>query len=584
MSRRPIRLVSLLTCMAVAGAFAGSACGDTFNCGDTFECEDETNGGAGGERMSSEDEAGGAGGEGDGVLVCAKDTFDCNDDAKDGCEVKAKSLTVPSRPESRRPLRSAYTGSLHARKTAATLRPTFAWSESEVEDGCGQLHYEIEVDDSCKPGELTECEFDSPEVKAESQEATFTPTKDLPVSEVAPVGAFYTWRVRACDEANCSDWSDPAPLNVGRTLQDLNGDGYADAMAVFDTGTEIYLGGAFLSKESSVRLALGDTPRFVGDLNGDGFADLALRASTPEECDFEGRIIYTVFGAATPEAFATQAHCSAGGPASVAIQPRDVGDLNGDGFDDLAVTRGSADVESSVLVFAGGLEITELLTEPNTIRPIGSSRQAVVGRGDYDGDGFPDLLAGGGSDADTNEIYVLHGGTRLSEEFDLVHRFENCRAVDWMESVGDLNGDELDDWMLNCRGTGDGDLLGVIYGGSDELDELSEFFSTGLPISFISPSLDFDGDGTSEFILGVENATSLIWHYGEPFNDETQLFEGFLGDSSLDVADYNGDARLDLLTSRDFSVLRAAATTSFNVVPTALQLPTEATVFYGIAF
>ena len=586
MSRRPARLISLFSCMALAGAFAGSACSDTFDCGDAFQCEDgEMNGGAGGERMSSDDDAGGAGGE--GVLVCAEDTFDCNEDPKDGCEVKAKALTVPSRPESRRPLRSAYTGSLHARKTAATLRPTFVWSESEMEDGCGQLHYEIEVDDSCKPGELNECEFDSPEVKAESEEATYTPAKDLPVSEEAPVGAFYTWRVRACDEANCSEWSDPAPVNVGRTLQDLNGDGYADAMVSSDKGIEVFFGGAVPPIESAARAPGTSRTRFVGDLNGDGFADFAFVKPAFDECGYPGDAIHLIFGNEQSEFSMIQSLCRTGGSPSVEVLPRDVGDLKGDGFDDLAVTRDYGSTENSILIFAGGEKISEPLIELETIhRPyiLSSEEQILAGRGDYNEDGFADFLAGGYATAsEPNLIFAMPGAPILSRQFDLVHQIEECSRLRWIESVGDVSGDQVDDWILVCVGS-ESSVLGVIHGGGEELDAFSESFNTDLSLSFVSPALDFDGDGVSELVVGVSGESPLIWSLGEPINDQTLRFERFFAGDRLDAADYNGNARLDIVIGEGPSARRVAATTSFNVVPVNLQLPADAEDFVSLAF
>src|SRR5690606_1459537 len=104
-------------------------------------------------------------------------------------------------------------------------------------------------------------------------------------------------------------------------------------------------------------------------------------------------------------------------------------------------------------------------------------------------------------------------------------------------------------------------------GDSEELAEFSESFSTELLLTFISPILDFDGDGTSEFLVGVKDDSPLIWRFGEPLSDETSRFERFYAGDRVDSADYNGDARPDVTLATGTSAMRATATTSFNVVP-----------------
>lgn len=581
------RFIAYLSCLLGSIGLVGTACSDSFDCKDSLTCMEPVGGGAGGEKSTSiPDESRSDGGATADVLTCDEGTFNCNNDPKDGCEVKGASLTIPSSPESRRPLRGEYTGSLHAKETAPVLRPTFVWSESQSGDYCGELHYELEVDDSCAPGELEDCEFKTPEVKAESTTAAYTPKEDLPVSEAQPVGAFYAWRVRACDEANCSGWSAPAPLNVGRTLQDVNGDGYAEALVQSNLGAEIYYGGVSPTQESALRLPAALEPRFVGDLNGDGFADMAFTQFAEEECGLQGYVVHLAFGGVKSKPPTIQALCRAGGSSSVFVYPRDVGDLNGDGFDDLAVTRDYSSLENSILVFAGGHKIASPATELETIHReyvLSSQHQIVAGRGDYTGDGFVDFLAGGYAGAGTNEIYVLNGQPILSREFDMVHRIEECSTLRWIESLGDLNQDQLDDWLLACGGP-NSSVLGVIYGGTAESESFSDSFATESPISFVSPLLDFDGNGESEILIGDIEDSPLLWSFGEALTAASPRFARYGRGNRLDVADYNGDGRLDLIIGDGATITRALATTSFNVVPTALQVPSDAMQFNSLGY
>ena len=88
------------------------------------------------------------------------------------------------------------------------------------------------------------CAFDAPEVDERSGEGQlFRVATPLPVSMARPVGARYEWRVRACNGAECSGWSDARVLHVGRLPDDMDGDGYSE-LFVGGRGRGRYGGGA----------------------------------------------------------------------------------------------------------------------------------------------------------------------------------------------------------------------------------------------------------------------------------------------------------------------------------------------------
>jgi hypothetical protein len=116
---------------------------------------------------------------------------------------------------------------------------------------------------------------------------------DLPVSASVPVGTRYYWNVRACRGSSCSAWGAPSYVDVGRARSDLDGDGYSDLVAsqldylVWEGGAYVYHGGASgpgaSPTYSTTAPQLGAKQYFgavmsTGDVNGDGFADLAVNA------------------------------------------------------------------------------------------------------------------------------------------------------------------------------------------------------------------------------------------------------------------------------------------------------------------
>src|SRR5690606_20088222 len=110
-----------------------------------------------------------------------------------------------------------------------------------------------------------------------------TPSAPLPVALEAPVGGLYAWRVRACDRASqCSEWTAPRSLHVGRVAADLDGDGYGDWSRVVASEdlqratAQFGFGAADAPLSDTALLEVSWAYRDFGhfDANGDGFADV----------------------------------------------------------------------------------------------------------------------------------------------------------------------------------------------------------------------------------------------------------------------------------------------------------------------
>jgi hypothetical protein len=323
---------------------------------------------------------------------------------------------LPDVPRLLAPVRGAYTGSLLAPSARRTLRPTFVWSG--VADTCGATTYELQADDSCAPGALESCAFDSPELSETGlAQTSFEPSKSLKVAKTAPVGAFYGWRVRACDASRrCSDYSDVGNLHVGRVREDLNGDGFGDVV-LLNAGTDllVYLGArAFDPSAPSTDLAIPSSDQigaFAGDLNGDGFGDLALMQTYAPT---SGYVPVVVFGGTDLSALATETLTKSAAGSSLNLALHAGGDLNGDGYDDLLVDFKYFDPTTELQVFFGdsslGTGASLHIPSPFPIQ----YTLASAGVGDVNGDGYADFaLTAQGEDAAstwTGALRVYAGG------------------------------------------------------------------------------------------------------------------------------------------------------------------------------
>lgn len=436
------------------------------------------------------------------------------------------------------PPSGTYTGSATA---IASLRPKLKWSA--VEGRCSAVSYRIQLDNSCLPGLMPSCTFPSPEVDTTTTESAYTPSESLAVSQTAPVGAQYAWRVQACDPVGCGPWSEARYLNVGRTIDDVNGDGFGDVVVegrygdvVAPADGLVFIGGNANASSVAIKRELNlsgakvswDHARFVGDLNGDGYADLMLGRfdqykTTDGSSDWPPTVPMVVYGGEWPTLEAAAlAHLDV----DLTSVPYHAGDVDGDGLADVLLidtTRGAG----SFRVIAGGSALTTTLEEG----PVWYAN----GVGDMTGDGLVDVVT---CQTDgSNESTWLRSpgrGTAVLEQLDCATPF----------TAGDFNNDGHDDlvrvdlttihlhlWPLTSTPdwSWDSGLYGIIplFGlnplasSTPTLVFASEGaavlrFENPLPASptdsFSSnliqgraTSTDLDGDGSQELISGTED-------------------------------------------------------------------------------
>jgi len=231
----------------------------------------------------------------------------------------------------------------------------------------------------------------------------------------------------------------PSSVAIG----DLNGDGKPDlALANGSSNTVSVLRNTSTSGSISfaahVDFAAGSTPLSVaiGDLDGDGKPDLAFAnydyntVSVFRNTETSGSITTGSFAAKVDFAMGTGSH-----PFSVAI-----GDLDGDGKPDLAVANNVGNTVSVLRNTATSGSITTGSFAAHVDFATGSSPRSVA-IGDLDGDGKPDLAVTNWSD---NTVSVLRNtatsGSITTASFAAKVDFATG-SQPYSVAIGDLNGD-----------------------------------------------------------------------------------------------------------------------------------------------
>lgn len=279
----------------------------------------------------------------------------------------------------------------------------------------------------------------------------------------------------------------------------------------------------------------GDSVAFVGDFDGDGYQDLAISASNEARPGLRLGAVYLVYGSASANPNLGEA------------------------------TRF---VDDTWIGFALGTGLT------------------VTAAGDVDGDGFADLLVALGSGETT---YLVFGGARLTGDVDLrslggaVGRaaiFETPTRSSFLSApfrnvaaVADATGDGRPDLVIGHWPSANRGAVYVVGGRADRFSGATVTLPPPLPplpegpvaAVFFDPARrldlgslvaggDLDGDGVSDLVMLGSAAREYLVFYG-PFHgvltpaDASAVIFGTSANlgSSLVVTDVDGDSFADIL-------------------------------------
>ena len=354
---------------------------------------------------------------------------------------------------------------------------------------------------------------------------------------------------------------------------DVNNDGYDDVLISTD-GFNGNLSKAYIFHGNPS--GLSSTPAWTdsdnsgsygysvssaGDLNKDGYDDIVV-----------GDLEYLASSGA--------AYVYLGGSSGISINPNivlsgetfgsefgysvsGIGDINSDGFDDIAIGADGYSYEAgAVYVYYGNSHGIDSVQSAFILGTFDSRFGSnVAGCGDVNGDGFDDLLGAGYQyETDRGNVRIFRGsacgvvkynwiraGTRDSERF----------GYD-LNMAGDVNGDGLNDLIIGGYGfsgnkgkaylfLGDTCRPGLMESWSAEGSSTNDLFGT-----HVNTAGDVNNDGFDEIIVGASGVNSskgkVYLYQGSqigPSPNETWSFDGEAAMSFLAASSYAGDVNND---------------------------------------
>ncbi len=347
---------------------------------------------------------------------------------------------------------------------------------------------------------------------------------------------------------------------------DVNNDGYADVIVgddfLWDNNNVghayIYLGSSTMDNVMDISFAQGveNSPfgffvAYAGDINNDGYSDVIVGEG---DDTYSPGSAYVYLGGQSMDNY-TDAHLTGEGTGNTFGYKLDSGDFNGDGFPDIVVRAPSYNNGNGrYYIYFGGVNADSIADV--IIHGAGNMSSA----GDVNNDGYDDLLvANPNANNYKGEVYLYYGGNPMDTQFDFV--FKGTANYEYfgtaLSDAGDVNGDGYDDIIIN------GGIYVNIYFGGETLSLTPDVHLTESSVdnfgSQVSNAGDVNGDGYDDIMVsgknyGANHLGRVMIYFGGASMDATydiglsgQQGYDYFGYALSSAGDINGDGYDDII-------------------------------------
>ncbi len=394
---------------------------------------------------------------------------------------------------------------------------------------------------------------------------------------------------------------------------DVNGDGFGDIILgipdqIVD-GYEIgrvvgFYGGrsgprtqaGWVTESNQTSAHYGGSLACVGDVNGDGYSDVLVGASGFDNGQVDEGAVFLYLGShqGLSAVFSWYAEGNQAG-AALGVSIAGAGDVNGDGFPEAIVgapgyTNSVSDEGAAFIWFAGSPYGNPANASWSAFSGQAASDFgfAVAGGGDFDGDGYADVIVGAPyyDAGQTNEgaVFVYLGSeSGPSPSHDWFHGadFANAEYGLSVAAAGDFNGDGFSDvfvgapkyyvgesqegWAFIYLGSAEGPVGGPPWWSCKSNQAVARL---GEAVAYAG---DVNGDGFSDILVGAprwdsaysNSGQALLWlgqatapPSGDPTNADWSTIRGqsdaWWGYTVASAGDVNGDGYSDILVGSPY--------------------------------
>ncbi len=374
-----------------------------------------------------------------------------------------------------------------------------------------------------------------------------------------------------------------SPFAISIAVADLNGDGIPDlVMANYcenesceNGGVSVLLGNGDGTFQPAVTYSTGAADGYsvaVADLNGDHIPDLVV-ANYCQSLNQNGYCIgdgeVTVLIGNGDGTFQPAVNYDSGGFLANSVA---LGDLNGDGKLDVAVTNQGKDGGNigSVSVLMGNGDGT---FQPAVNYSTVGWNAVWVAIGDLSGNGIPDLVVanfcqGYGCDIYAGEVAVLPGNG--DGTFQPAVLYDSGGELAYSVAVSDLRGDGILDTVVsnkfsdNTEGNTHNAVDVLLGNGDGTFQPAVSYLLPGADVDSVAVG-DVNGDGIPDLVVvekcerlypltgcyGTGEVSILLGNGDGTFQSPVRYGSGGYGAVSVAVADVNGDGRPDLVLAND---------------------------------
>jgi len=340
---------------------------------------------------------------------------------------------------------------------------------------------------------------------------------------------------------------------------DFNGDGFGDLMisSYSSTGSfvQIYFGGPWFDLYPDVTIQrvgtdvlFADKIAKLGDVNGDGRDDIAIKANGKVHIYYGKSVFTTVL---QPDY-------------SISVMCTDLtyaGDVNGDGFEDIAVAN---EASSIVYVYAGGLLLSSTPGVTFTGNYGSYLGHSISGGKDINRDGFNDIIAGAPSEGqngtNSGAAYIYYGsanilknnGSAIYSSVQIYGNTAEARFGNIVQFLSDVNGDGFDETAvgnLYSFGTGS-NSVNIYFGDYQFSGAINSIINSDGEYYFGAEiaSTDFDGDGYSEIFVSAPY-NDKVYSYSLKMRGVINAYDYKIAGMGTEFTggDFNGDGYDDIV-------------------------------------